>query len=129
MIYNIPLTIPTDTAIASPVRELQRTVSGEVVALWLTFPPGCAGLVGVRILWGTAQIWPTNQEQWFVADGITFNFPENFEVARPRYNFVFEGYNLDCLYPHTIYFRMVVLKQKTNILGQILNAPQIIKRG
>ena len=74
----------------------------------------------MRVLWGDVQIWPTNADEWFVADGITFMFAENTQVDETTYPFRFEGYNNDCAYPHTIYFRLTIVPQEPDPLSRLL---------
>ena len=120
MIYNKPLTISADTAIAAPASVSLPVVDGTLKQLFITFPAGCAGLVGVRVLFSERVIFPSNPDEWFIADNITFDFGENLKIDDKPFSFDLEGYNLDCIFDHTVTFRMAIQKEKADLLSRLI---------
>jgi hypothetical protein len=68
----------------------------------LTFPAGCSGLVGVRILRGPLQLYPLTVGEWIISDDETVHFPADFELDERPYTLTLEGYNIDEAYNHTV---------------------------
>ena len=103
MAYALDLTIPVSTAEASPASGSIYMAACVVSRIELTFPDGCAGLVGVRFKYYTRQLWPCNPEEWFRGNGqaITFEPKARFEES-PAVLYV-EGYNSDDTFAHTVY--------------------------
>ena len=102
MFYSYDVTIPANTAESSPASQRCFLTVGKVTRLIVSFPPGCAGLVHVRILAGTHQVWPSNPDGSFRADGYAFEVTEDYslEVARPE--LVVQAWNDDDTYSHTV---------------------------
>lgn len=130
MIYTRALTLPAKTNGRVITSIEQMVVPGIVKQLWLTFPAGCAGLVGVRLKYQESVILPTNIDEWFVADNITFDFVQNLELDDAPYRFYFEGYNDDCVYQHTIYFRLSIIKPEPmsvrDLMAQLVPTRQTV---
>lgn len=71
----------------------------NVTRILLTFPPGCAGLVGIRIEHGGSQVYPLTKNTWFIFDDYTLEVDPTGQGTSGQWHVA--GYNTD-LYPHTI---------------------------
>lgn len=105
MFYNVALKIPAATTRETPIREIARLTSGEIDQVSISFPAGCHGLVGVRVLHREFQLWPLTPGAWFITDDFTIRFPGRFELDDEPFELNVEGYNDDTKHPHTIAFR------------------------
>lgn len=101
-IYTRSITIPKNTAAASPYSEVINPGEGIVTRVWVRFPRGCAGLVGVRLLDRSSQFAPLPAPGWLVADGETIDWVENRRLMGGPWVVTVEGYNTDTIYPHTL---------------------------
>lgn len=126
MIYTVPLIIPANTLAASPARVNQSVAPGVIEQVFITFPDGCAGLVGARIVIREHIVWPTNPDVWFVNNNYTFAFTARDEIDPPGEMFRFEGYNNDRVYQHTPIFTLVVLPKEGNALLSALLARPVL---
>jgi hypothetical protein len=70
MIFHYSISTPANTAQSSPVKSTKELANGVLILKYILFPPGCAGLVGVKICDASHQIWPTNPEEWLVGDDL-----------------------------------------------------------
>jgi hypothetical protein len=71
----------------------------HVRRILVTWPTGCAGLVGVQIKAGGSAAFPSNATQYMLFDGYTYDTAVTNQLDSGQW--VVEGYNLDFL-PHTI---------------------------
>ncbi len=120
MIYDKALTIPAETKQPSLASVELAVGPGVVKQVFLTFPDGCAGLVGVQILFAEHVVWPSNPDTFFIANDITFSFLENTKVDDEPYSFTMQGYNNDCVYPHTVTLRLSIVPDEPSLLSTLL---------
>lgn len=73
--------------------------TSNVTKIQLSFPPGCAGLVGVRVEHGGTQVYPLDPGTWFILD----DFVQEIEVTGQGNagQWHVAGYNTD-FYQHVI---------------------------
>jgi len=110
--YWASISVPKDTSKLTPVRELLEVCPGVVKHVWLFFPPGHRGTTKVRILHHEHQLWPTNQNEWYLGDGTVIEFTENYSLSVPPYEFILESYNDSTEHSHTTYVRFTILEQE-----------------
>ncbi len=103
MIFVKALTIPAGTAIIDAIESAIACTPGKVIEVEITFPAGCVGLVGVKVKDWEHVIWPSNPESWFIADGYTITWNEDYNLLGSPHILKVVGYNLDDTFPHTIY--------------------------
>ncbi|HUX62101.1 MAG TPA: hypothetical protein VMV32_12375 [Ignavibacteriaceae bacterium] len=95
--------------------ELTKTIEhfgiskGWIYRAWVIFPPGCAGLVKVRIEHEGHPIIPINKSDYIKADDYVFELPMFYEVPEEPYQLTFEGWNEDESYNHEITLMLLVL--------------------
>jgi len=119
MHYQYAVKIPADTGKSDGFRRPLRLVPGQIEKVDISFPAGCVGLVGVRILRGHLQLWPLSPDQWIVSDNFTVTFPGTYELDERPFELTFEGYNLDETYDHTIRIG-ITLDEKKIELDEVL---------
>ena len=119
MFYRFGVTAPANTPKGAPVERLVRLTAGIVERVEITFPAGCVGLVGVRILRGGHQVWPTSPGEWFVSDDYTIAFSEQYPILDEPLELRIQAYNEDTVYPHTPVVRLSVKTEEPNWLGLI----------
>lgn len=78
---------------SSPLEEAIVLSQGMVTDVAVHFPAGCAGTVGLRVLRGLNQVWPTSPGQWFISDDFTIVFPTRYLLFEKPYAFTVEAYN------------------------------------
>ena len=105
MIFSFGFTLPANTSIDVPLFGAVEVSRGLIYQTEIQFPPGCAGLVGVKVFDHGHQIYPSNPGAWFVGDAQTIAFPDSYLKLAEPWILVLSGYNSDETYPHTIYFR------------------------
>lgn len=71
----------------------------DVEFILVTFPPGCAGLVGCRIEYAHNPVYPIGSNEWFIFDDYTFRIDVSGQRTGGQWRI--SGYNTDIL-PHTI---------------------------
>ena len=112
MFYDFSFTIPANTSQDSPKRYKCKLTHGVIHRIEIGFPPGCAGLAGLKINEGLHQLWPTNPEGAFNTDGYTIVINEYYELYRAPYMLTLIGWNDDDTYPHTLEVRFGILPQE-----------------
>lgn len=109
MIYNTEITEGSGGSSASPTATALKLSAGVIHQVEIDFPPGCAGLVGVKIYKGGDLIFPI--DGWLKADGQLLRFKE-YTIIKPGYtHFRILTYNEDDTYDHTIQVRFAILKE------------------
>jgi len=111
MIYAYSLVVPANTPSLSPVTHELRLARGIISRVEIEFPPGCAGLVMARVLYRERQIYPTNPEGYFRADGYTISFDDDRLINSTPYHVKLVAWSEDDTFPHTISFRFLVVHE------------------
>ncbi len=112
MIYTTSISIPANTAITAPVKEILRVTQGVVYQLDMEFPAGCAGLSKLYIKQGSNQVWPSPPDKTFASNDFTISFPETYLLSEPPFQFEIYGYNEDEQWPHTLKVMIGLVSQK-----------------
>lgn len=121
MIFRKTITVPANTGKEKPLTTVISVQPGVLEKGEIFFPPGCHGLVGVRILWRGNVIWPSpdTSQEWFVADDYTVEFgamEDQFEITDPPYEFTIQAYNEDQVYEHLLYVRFKLVKSSAHFM-------------
>lgn len=119
MLYKEEITTPINTARTSPMRTELELAVGVVSHVSLSFPAGCAGLVGLRVLDGLLQLWPLTPGEWFITDNFTIDFPENRLLTSGAKTYTIETFNEDTRYSHTVTAQVHVAQPAADPLAQI----------
>jgi len=140
MLYAIHVLFPAARTEATKTPARFNINKGWIYRAWLIFPPGCAGLVKVRVLHQGHPIIPVNKTDYINADNYTFVLPMFYEVPEEPYQITFEGWNEDDVIPHTITLMLLVLPKAFILpvgategimesLSNLIINPIIIKEG
>lgn len=121
MIYSQVLTMDPLTQLPTTETVELAVAPGVVKQVFLTFPAGLGGLVGVRVRRSNRVLWPTNPDAWFIADNFTFGFVENLELDDEPLSLILEGYNNDCIKPHSVYFHFAIVRERADLLSELLS--------
>lgn len=105
----IDLTIPADTAEATPAEEELPSIEGIVHLVEIEQALGCNGEVYAAIRQGVHQVWPTNPEGAYRSDGRVYSTREHYEVKRGDPVFVCQGWSPGTTYQHVVQFRLSIL--------------------
>lgn len=79
---------------------------GLVYRVEIEFPPGCSGLLSVKIFDGGYQVWPSNLDGVFRSDGYTIAFDDSYLKTAAPFEFRIETVNVDDTWEHTINVRV-----------------------
>jgi len=69
MFYAWDIIIPADTEESDPVEQALKITKGVITKLSVKFPPGCKGLVKVRILRYESQLVPLSRGEFQEENG------------------------------------------------------------
>ena len=106
MQYEQSILIPKNTPIETPVLADLQVHSGNLTHVEVYFPPRCAGLAHLRIFYWERQIYPSNPDSYFTADGYPIAWSEDLDLVDPPFRFSLRGWNDDDTFPHTPIVRM-----------------------
>lgn len=95
------LTIPKNTTQANFTSYTLPLPISQSERLWVEFPAGCKGLVGVQLWRGVEQIFPLPAGVWLRSDDRTMNFRFSHVIDREPYEIQIRGYNDDDTFQHT----------------------------
>lgn len=62
------ITVPAGNGVQTFQTSLTKIGLAEVRRVLVTFPPGCAGLVGVQLRLGGSAVYPFNENEYFIHD-------------------------------------------------------------
>ena len=109
MLYSKHVTFPADKTELTKTAQHFHISKGWIYRAWLIFPPGCAGLVKVRMLHQGHPIIPINKTDYIKADNYVFELPMYYPVPTEPFRVTFEGWNEDDTYDHEITLMLLVL--------------------
>lgn len=118
--YYRRLTIPKNTPIDTPLEDSLELPRGESEFLWLEFPRGCGGLVGIQLWRYTWQVFPRPAGEWFVSDNATirFRFREVFQDV--PYTLTIKAYNADQVYDHSPWIALEMVSLRNQAVNNIV---------
>ena len=112
MLYSKHITIAKNTGEDNPSRTKIKVNKGMIYYFWITFPPGCVGLVKFRIYHEGHPFLPVNQNDYIRGDNVTFQFPSFQEIKQNPEILTVEAWNEDDTYDHTIDIVFIILPKK-----------------
>ena len=75
---------------------------GVIYRVWVVFPPGCAGLVKVRIYHEGHPFLPVDEGAFLRGDAYIYEFPVMHEITDAPELITIKAWNEDDIYDHTI---------------------------
>ena len=112
MLHSKHITLTANKTEAQSTKTSFTVNQGVISNVWLTFPPGCAGLVKVRILHDSHPFLPVEKDANIVGDAYTFVYPIFYEIKEPPERITIEAWNTDETYNHTIHVQMLIIDKK-----------------
>jgi len=109
MLFSYPVTIPHNTPKDNPLIQRLTITRGVVRRIGIFFPFGCMGLVKCRIRYGDHPVFPANIDGYVYSDNETIEAEYFVYMNTPPYELVFEAYNEDEVFDHTVNVRLNVL--------------------
>lgn len=96
------MTVPKNTAIASPLTYDIVLPKGRITRVWSEFPKGCSGLAGLQLYRGPEQIFPLPKNIWLKSDNAVIPLAFSHLIITEPFNVTMRCYNLDDTYQHVI---------------------------
>jgi len=107
--YDYSFKIPLNTTKEAPHEEEIYLPPGVIHRIEVGFPAGCKGTAHVTMRHGLNQLWPTNADGSFNADGYTIVINEFYVIRTEPFILTLMGWSPGTTYPHTIEIRIGVL--------------------
>lgn len=112
MIYTANITTPSGTAKSDPKRTMINVTKGLIYRVEFFFPKGPSGLVGVAVLDGLFQCWPSSTGEFFISDNETIGFDDLLIKETAPYEFTVLTYNEDETFDHFVAVRIGLLSKE-----------------
>ena len=112
MLYSRHITTPANTAEASSTKTYMKVHRGWIYSVWVTFPPGCAGLLKMRIYHEGHPFLPVEQNEYLNGDSVSFEFPVYYPITDEPERLTIETWNEDDTYSHAIQVLIMLLPKK-----------------
>ena len=109
MLYSKQITLLAGKTEAEATKSYFKVNKGIIYRVWITFPPGCAGLVKLRIYHEGHPFLPVNQDNYLRGDSVSFEFPMFYEITEEPMLLTVEGWNEDETYNHIVDIMFFVL--------------------
>ena len=109
MLHSKHITLTANKTEAQATVTQFKVNKGVIYRVWLNFPPGCAGLVRVRIHLDGHPILPVEKDAYIVGDAYTFVYPPMVEVKTEPQIITIEAWNTDEVYNHTIHVQFLII--------------------
>jgi len=129
MFYAWDITVPAGRAESTPLSQTLKLTKGVITGIDVKFPPGCHGLVKVRILHSEFQLVPLSRGEWVTGDGEVVKTDPYFELDTSPYALKFQGCSPTTVYSHVITVRVSLLPVEIATPWQVLrDFTSILKR-
>ena len=106
MLYVLALTIPANTAEATPHEEDLKLTDGVITRVEVEFPAGCQGLAHSYARQAIHQAFPINPDGKLCSDNYVIAWNDYEDIDTDPRVLTIGGWNLDDTYPHTITWRI-----------------------
>lgn len=111
MWYDFFIDVPANTPQSNPVVTWALLTGGVIHTASVEFRYGPNHAVGVRILHGGHQVWPTNPEADIRGDGRNMIVGESYPLTPTDHLLKILAYSPGTTYPHRIFVRFGVLPE------------------
>ena len=111
MIVSTTLTVPAATSEDAPLRLALAVPGGTIRRWWVGWRYGIADLVGLRVLYHETQLLPWSIGEYLPGYVGVTEFPSEVDVSMAPRVLTLEAYNLDDLYPHTLWLACEVSRE------------------
>ena len=109
MFYAWDITVLAGTAEATPKTQILKLTKGVITRVDVKFPPGCHGLVKVRLLRYESGLVPLSSDEWVTGDGEAVVTEGYYEMLEIPSQLKFIGCSPSTSYNHVITVRVFVM--------------------
>lgn len=109
MFYAWDIKITKGKKEEDPKIQILKLSKGVITRADIKFPPGCHGLVKVRLRRYESQLAPLSRDEWVTGDGETVPTEAYYELVEAPFQLKFVGCSPGTSYDHTVTVRMQVL--------------------
>jgi hypothetical protein len=110
MYYSFSIPVPHATPQADPVKVTLPLTQGVIQKIEVQFPRGTYALVHVSLLKDEFQVWPSNPDGTFQADGYIIPIDEYYPLDTEPYELKFVGWSEADTYDYNIDIRIGILR-------------------
>ena len=110
MFYDFSITVPANTPESAPVEQILPLTAGVIQRVSIQFPTGTYALVHVCLFYHEHQVWPTNPDGSFNADGYPLEWDESFPLDVEPFELKAKLWNDADTYDYDINIRFSVLR-------------------
>lgn len=129
MFFAWDITVNAGTTEDKAEPQILKLSKGIITGLDVKFPPGCHGLVKVRLFRYESQLVPLNGDEWLTGDGETVPTETYYELVETPYQLKFLGISPEAGHDHTVTVRVAVLpKAVATFLPLITIFTKFLKR-
>jgi len=101
--YYGAITVPANTLESAPVTAELKICPGVLTEFYRLFPPGCAGLVHLQVLWQTQQIFPSSAGESYLGDGSEILGSAGFVIDEVPAILELRAWSPGTTYEHVVY--------------------------
>lgn len=94
---------------------------GVITKLDIKFPPGCHGLVKVRIFRSRFQLVPLSKDEWITGDGESVPTEGFYDLSVTPSELEFVGCSPGTTYDHTVTVRIQILPKSIATFGPLVD--------
>ncbi len=113
MFYDFAITVPAGRTEAAPVISDLKLTKGVIHRVEVGFRAGCDHRVFCRLLRGSYQLYPTDQDGAFCADDYVVGFDDSFNLDDEPLTLQAVCYAPTSTYPHVLTVRIGVMDNST----------------
>lgn len=112
MWYDFAVDVPANTLYSAPITQEMKLSVGVIHHVEVGFRYGPNHEVGVRIVQGGHQLWPTNPDSDFRGDGYALILNESYKLEVGNNIIKAICYSPGTSYDHRVFIRIGVLSQE-----------------
>ena len=106
MIYSATITTGKAGDADSDITTVLSVNKGLIYRVEVEFPPGCCGLLEVRIMDGSYQVWPSSDDDSLHSDGYVIGFDDCYLKMAAPFEFRIKTKNKDETWSHSVQVRI-----------------------
>ena len=111
MLHSKHVTIAANTTEANAVKTQFLVNQGVIYRVWVSFPPGCVGLVKLRIYHEGHPFLPVDKDAYIRGDDYIFVYPVMYEIKGVPELITIEAWSDDDTYSHTIDVQFLIISK------------------
>jgi len=112
MLHSKHITLTHGKTEAEATTSSFQVNQGVIYRVWINFPPGCAGLVKVRIFHEGHPFLPVEKDAYICGDNYIFVYPVMYEITDTPELIRIEAWNTDDVYDHTIDVQFLIIPKE-----------------